>query len=412
MKILFYATSPNQIIGYGKIGNLISNYLASLDSVEFYYFSVGNFDHSKVDNRYINPKIEFIDVTQIEKERNIDTKLGFDLIEEYMHKIVPDMFIIYYDLITTCEVLEKIQKYKETNKSTKYISYIDLVCPFERIELLQYLDRNTDSIFVFTDFWKFNLSQVGINTNKIHIFYHIVIKDYIKNLSKIECRRILGLNDDDFVILNTNRNCYRKAIDITIKSFIKFFIDEKKNKRIKLFLNMFLDTNAGYNIINLILTACIEQRISFDDIKDQIITPPNNIIGKVSDEMMNIIYNACDVGINTGVAEGFGLCNFEHAFLGCPQIVSKIGGLQDIFLNNFSYVVNPILTIAMPNAMNKHTGNISYCAYQDFTEGMKFYFNNKNKLREHGVLSKKHINEKYNYEKILKKFSDDLGITK
>ena len=180
------------------------------------------------------------------------------------------------------------------------------------------------------------------------------------------------------------------------------------NKKIKLFLNMFLNTNAGYDIINCIYTSCIEEGIKFDDVKNQILTPPNEMIGNVSDEMMNIIYNACDVGINSSIAEGFGLCNFEHAYLGSPQIVSKVGGIQDIFTNEFSYVVNPEITVYMPNTMNKHTGHISYCRYENFTDGMKYYFHNSDKLKEHGEIVKNYIKKKYNFNNILKKFYFDL----
>jgi glycosyltransferase involved in cell wall biosynthesis len=41
----------------------------------------------------------------------------------------------------------------------------------------------------------------------------------------------------------------------------------------------------------------------------------------VSDARLNEIYNACDVGLNTCEAEGFGLVAFEHAATGAPQVV-------------------------------------------------------------------------------------------
>jgi glycosyltransferase involved in cell wall biosynthesis len=41
----------------------------------------------------------------------------------------------------------------------------------------------------------------------------------------------------------------------------------------------------------------------------------------VGDERLNQIYNACDVGLNTCEAEGWGLVSFEHAATGAPQVV-------------------------------------------------------------------------------------------
>jgi D-inositol-3-phosphate glycosyltransferase len=54
--------------------------------------------------------------------------------------------------------------------------------------------------------------------------------------------------------------------------------------------------------------------------------PPN-----VSVEMLNTIYNACDVGVNTCKGEGWGLVNFEHAACGVPQVVPDHTSCKEIF---------------------------------------------------------------------------------
>jgi glycosyltransferase involved in cell wall biosynthesis len=46
---------------------------------------------------------------------------------------------------------------------------------------------------------------------------------------------------------------------------------------------------------------------------------------------LNNIYNACDVGINTSVGEGFSLTNMEHAITGAPQIVPNHSALHEIY---------------------------------------------------------------------------------
>lgn len=38
-------------------------------------------------------------------------------------------------------------------------------------------------------------------------------------------------------------------------------------------------------------------------------------------ERVNLLYNACDVGLNTARAEGWGLLAFEHAAAGAAQVV-------------------------------------------------------------------------------------------
>ena len=69
MKVLFYATYPNQGIGYSKIGNKISNYLAEV-GFEVYYFGISNFigDKEKI-TRNIHPDIKFIDAIAEENKK-------------------------------------------------------------------------------------------------------------------------------------------------------------------------------------------------------------------------------------------------------------------------------------------------------------------------------------------------------
>jgi hypothetical protein len=409
MKILLYATSPNQVIGYAKISNILSNYLASQSDIQVYFFSTGNFVDTRV-NRFIDSRIIFIDILKEEKKRGITHDWGVDFIEETLLTIQPDIFLIYNDLVITCRLFNKLLQYRLKYKHiTKFICYIDLVYPYEKLEFIKHMDRNTDLIYVFTNYWKQNLINMGISEDKIKVFNHGINTKLFYDIPKSEARKKLSINEDDFVVLNTNRNCYRKATDITISAFINFFKLENKNPKIKLFLNCYLHTKAGYDLMNVIKIECIKHDVSFDDIQSQIIYMGNDA-GKVSDETINLIYNACDVGINTCIGEGFGLCNFEHAYVGRPQIVSKVGGLQDIFSNDFSYVVEPAVTISATNLLDDHCGDISFCDYRDFTKGMQYYYHNRDKLEEHGSIVKKHITDNYDWSKLLNRFMISLRL--
>jgi glycosyltransferase involved in cell wall biosynthesis len=61
---------------------------------------------------------------------------------------------------------------------------------------------------------------------------------------------------------------------------------------------------------------------------------------QLSDKDINVLYNACDVGINTCEGEGYGLCQIEHLAVGAPQVCPKIGGLQEFLNNENSTVVD------------------------------------------------------------------------
>lgn len=49
------------------------------------------------------------------------------------------------------------------------------------------------------------------------------------------------------------------------------------------------------------------------------------------DESLNLVYNACDVGINTAAAEACGLVGLEHAAAGAPQIMPALGACQEMW---------------------------------------------------------------------------------
>ena len=48
-------------------------------------------------------------------------------------------------------------------------------------------------------------------------------------------------------------------------------------------------------------------------------------------EKLNLVYNACDVGVNTCIGEGWGLVNFEHAATATAQVVPDHTSLKEIF---------------------------------------------------------------------------------
>ena len=156
-----------------------------------------------------------------------------------------------------------------------------------------------------------------------------------------------------------------------------------------------------------IRTECIKQKVSFDIVRNHIVIPGNNA-GLVSDEMINIIYNSCNVGINTCIGEGFGLCCVEHAYLKHPQIVAGVGALVDIFTNDYSRVITPVATISVTNLLDGHAGDISFCNQNDYVKAMKYYYENEDEEKKHGEIASAHIDKKYDWDIICKEFARTL----
>lgn len=122
-----------------------------------------------------------------------------------------------------------------------------------------------------------------------------------------------------FIVLNANRNQNRKRLDITLQAFARFAAGKE---RVHLLLHAGLQ-DEGVRILRLAAELGIASRL---------LLPSFSHGHPVVDERtLNLIYNACDVGINTAEAEGWGLVSFEHAATGAAQVVPGYATPGDIW---------------------------------------------------------------------------------
>ena len=126
--------------------------------------------------------------------------------------------------------------------------------------------------------------------------------------------------DQRFIVLNANRNQPRKRIDTTIRGFALFA--RNKPAHVRLFLHMGVE-DVGWNVVILARRYGIEDRILMSSLA--------KTIQGVSTAQLNRVYNACDVGINTSSAEGWGLPSFEHAATRAAQIVPRHSACAELW---------------------------------------------------------------------------------
>lgn len=403
MRILFFATYPTCATGYGRIGNILSNYLAK-EGHDVFYLGISNFEYCSTE-RYIHPSITLLDAL---KKRKPDSQelYGIDCIVDTIAETKPDVVFIYNDIIVVNRILNE---FIETNisKNFKLIIYLDLVYEYEKLILFKNINIWADELFLFSNCWKNNLIKIGFKEEKLFIVPHGIDTTIFKPVHQPFAKQMIGFKEDDFIILNTNRNCYRKAIDITVEAFIKFLKKYEYGDKIKLFLNMDSPAEHGYNILELIKVMSMKNDADFDKIiANHIFT--KNSMKYFSDEKLNELYNACDVGINTCVGEGFGLCNLEHACVGKPQIVSKVGALADIFDNSYSTLVDPKIDLYLSNNMEEHVGFIQLCDSSDFASAIEKYYLDRTLGKEHGDLAMHTLVEKYDWSKILSSMNERI----
>ena len=153
------------------------------------------------------------------------------------------------------------------------------------------------------------------------------------------------------------------------------------------------------------LMDVLENEIKFRDVpfeyaKNTIISvnSPQNL----SDRDINILYNACDVGLNTADGEGFGLCGFEGLAIGKAQITSYVGGMREFFNDNIALVIKPKLNIYLDCKNNGIGGVAELCDPHDVAEAFWKYFSNPELQNKHAVRGRQHILTNYRWESIIK----------
>ncbi len=397
MRILFYASYPDQPIGYSKVAHRISRWFADQPDVELHYFGIGNNEQERCKERAPHPNIHMIDVAAAATAKDA---FGMDILADTLERLKPDILLIYNDIIVTCRAFNTLLQYRAVNPETRFVSYLDLVYPYEKLALIRHVDRNTDHILVFSECWRRNLLEMGVSPKKVWVFPHGFSEDLFYPLPNDIAKAYFGFADTDFIILNANRNTYRKAQDIALRAFVQFLVHEHWDPRIKMFLHCAPTSSSGYVIEDVLEVEACRHNVDVATIKARIFTFPSDK-RYVEDAEMNLLYNAADVGLNTCMGEGFGLCQLEHAALGKPQIVSRVGALADIFEYEAGILVEPRTWIRASNSLDEHSGDLGICAAADFAAAMSVYFHDNEKRYKDGIAGATCLKERYKWSRIL-----------
>lgn len=410
-RILLIATYPTLSTGYARIANKLGNYLASLPDVKVWHFGFEHYPRATITDRFVDPRIHIIDVAgRIGPEDRFGTTLIKDVVD---NEVRPDVVLVYNDVVVTCHFLNY---FMTETRPFKIITYLDLVYPWEKPEFLQHIDRWSDRIFTFSDIWRNHLvDDLKFKPEKVGVFRHGFDNDVFKPMDASESKRRLQLDTSDYIILNTNRNSYRKGLDVTIFGFLRFWKSIECPSHVKLFLNCRMDVTDGYDIPNLIRVECMRLGLSYDAVsQNQILTIGNKAGGLLDEATHRALQNASNIGLNTCVGEGFGLCALEGAGLGIPQIVTDTGGLHDIFADlPTSYgcrVVKPRATMHLAQGIDSNCGEIAISDPDDFASALREVYDGSRSGKWDTSGLRKHILATFNWDLHLRKFAVEAGL--
>ena len=247
---------------------------------------------------------------------------GEDRIREVVQIEKPDLVFSINDMWIINEQYRRIQDFHK-DKKFKFVGYAPMDS-YGWIGCLADTANDWDGVISYTQFGAYEFIQGGI-TKPIAVVPHGVTPGQFFPIDKKEARKKLNIKDDIFVVFNGNRNQFRKRIDITIAAFAKFAKDKPDTQ---LYLHMG-KKDQGWDIMHLFNREM--KRNKLDPNNRIILTADVDGPPSVELEMLNTIYNAADVGVNTCKGEGWGLVSFEQAACKVAQVVPGHTSCKEIF---------------------------------------------------------------------------------
>ncbi len=367
---------------------------------------VGNANPHGAGARKLLPDVEVYDACAAERAALGDgtPEMGFFFsgVKEFVEARAPDVVVVYNDMVVVSRVLAELEKIPAEKRTFKVVVYADQVYPFQRPAYLDMLNK-TDMILTFTPYWNKVLVDLGVDKVPVHYLRHAFDPQTYYSVPKDFARKYLGLGKDDFVILNINRNQPRKRWDTCIQAFVEF-ISRHVDEAIKLVVAA--TPTGGWNLMEVYQHELRKKGLTLEEGNKFIvwIDRPQQL----PDFDVNVLYNAADVGINTCDGEGFGLCNFQQAAVGVPQIVPKIGGFLDFFAVDRAKMIQPLVSYHVDASRDGVGGEAFMCDPMDFANALDEYYIDPELRKEHGRRCKAFIPQNYKADEIGDRFLELL----
>ena len=262
---------------------------------------------------------------------NPQDRFGLGKIASVVEREKPDFIIALNDIWIINQVWEQIH-FLQPHIKFKFIPYFPVDSERYAQSMLRYI-KDWDFAVTFTIEQAQRIQSHNVEPKMMGVVPHGIDIGKFYPIPTEKARDELGLPQDKFIVLNANRNQPRKRIDLTIQAFAEFAKDKPDTM---LYLHM-SEKDLGWSVRDVFDSEM--SRRDLDPTNRLIMTTANiNYMAPPSDEMLNMIYNCCDVGINTADGEGWGLVPFEHASCKKPQVVPNHTACRDIWKHSAAMI--------------------------------------------------------------------------
>jgi glycosyltransferase involved in cell wall biosynthesis len=404
--------------GYSKVVYYICKYLGTFDDIELTVYGFQNFVMTSGSNirNDIPPSVKIHDAYATENPK----RNGFGELEisSYLKANPQDVIIIFNDAVVTSALTQNILKDCGSERHNfRLVSYMDQVYPYQKKDYINLLNNCFDAVIAFTPYWEGIARKLGIKESMpMYSFPHGFDEKLYFPIPMKLCRMYFNFDPDAFMVLNLNRNQPRKRWDVTMIAWAEFVErhyqanvknkkgDFKTNKHTRRPIKLVVGTQMdGY----WDLMDVLENEIKFRDVPFEYAKSTIqrvNMPQQLSDRDINILYNSCDVGLNSADGEGYGLCGFESAALGKAQVSANIGGMKEFLNPQNSILIDPVMSLYLDNKSKGIPGKTELTNPHEYAEAFWRYFSNPELVEKHGRRGRENILTHYRWETLVTYF--------
>ena len=405
-RVALFGTHPSQMNGYSRV---VAGLMQRLEmyrcvnrddpDLDLYIFGFQNFHHSNY-RALCHTKV--FDAAHHENPK--EQGFGYNQVPAFFEAVRPDLCIVYNDMMVVSQIVTKlVEARNQTGHACKIVVYIDQVYPFQRVQFVHFLNQHADAIIAFTDYWADCIRKQGLRDMPMYILHHGLDVKRTFPIPTKYARMYFGFEPNEFLVLNLNRNQPRKRWDTCVMAWVQF-VSNHMDDPVKLIVGTAISQEKGgsWNILELFHREFSKHGIDIQKGMKHVVFIDRPQM--LSDADVNILNNACDVGINTCDGEGWGLCNFEMGALGKGQIVSRVGGFLDMFTDDSALFVEPALRYYVDSTRDGVGGEASMCDPRDFVEALEKYYKDPALREAHGAKCRRHVLERFDLDDVARQF--------
>ncbi len=321
-RVLFYGESPHNTTGFANVNKHLAEAIAPICTLE--YVASSHWGHAgDADLPYVIHRCP-TDATDTPAQRNLA------LVMQRLESREWDIFFYQGDIGANDDVIIKACQLAQEDKSKFTIYYVPIdvdetlpqVFDVARACDVQvfYTQRGADLAMRLVPDMVGKCSAIGLGTEP-DVFYPLGEEE-----RKEQRKKIFGIEDDTFIVINVNRNQMRKDLARSMAYFHQF---HELYPHSLLYMHSVIQDYGG----NLTTQAAMAGINIFAQ-PSEIAFSSLDLGNPWSRSDLNNLYNAADCLISTSYGEGWGLTTTEAMCAGCPVVVPMNTANFDILGEN------------------------------------------------------------------------------